>query len=558
MANCLTKRLTSTITDRIMAESEPYRFTLTQTHALYSFQMTTLEEEICFCLQRVVMCSVDCGDEEFKTDFPEGCCLTILPPGTYEITLAEQYVHTVENGELGIDLVLEPVDTPFVQSIIANGCTQERYMNCKTGLNQYLVEAIIQSKILEMLNNGTLQAGLQSCDSTCDTYLGKGTEVVTCNSFSDILCQAIADGNTCLPFIDSFLLTGTVLTITAGDQTFSVDLAPLFAGFTDVKVSGFAFTTPTSNILRLTQTDGSAFDVDLNSFVTDASDIVNLVTNDVNVRNTIAALFKQCSGADHVPGDFIPTCQEMTTAINTAITAAIGGIAADKFLSVASYDSNTNELTLVVTGGSTFVIPLTDLVDSMFISTDAGNQIVNGTDGGIYVAPAATVPNASDTVAGITEYATTTEAVAGTSASLAVTPAGLAAAIAAAPAAAILNASTTRAGVTEYATTPEAVAGTSDSLAVTPAGVAAAIAAAQVRSIQAGSVIGNKQKDLSITFNPPVQNPTFIITNMSNKNNYYSDIGYTNLTNTGVTVKRGYSTTAGGLQDFSWVALSLT
>ena len=513
MANCLTKRLTSTITDHIMAESEPYRFTLTQTHALYSFQMTTLEEEICFCLQRVVMCSVDCGDEEFKTDFPEGCCLTILPPGTYEITLAEQYVHTVENGELGIDLVLEPVDTPFVQSIIANGCTQERYMNCKTGLNQYLVEAIIQSKILEMLNNGTLQAGLQSCDSTCDTYLGKGTEVVTCNSFSDILCQAIADGNTCLPFIDSFLLTGTVLTITAGDQTFSVDLAPLFAGFTDVKVSGFAFTTPTSNILRLTQTDGSAFDVDLNSFVTDASDIVNLVTNDVNVRNTIAALFKQCSGADHVPGDFIPTCQEMTTAINTAITAAIGGIAADKFLSVASYDSNTNELTLVVTGGSTFVIPLTDLVDSMFISTDVGNQIVNGTDGGIYVAPAATVPDASDTVKGIVELATPAEASAGTSTTLAVTPAGLAAALAAKPA----------------------------------------------LPIQGGSVVNNKQKDLSITFNPPVQNPTFIITNMFNKNTRASsDISYTNLTNTGVTVKRGYSTTYGGLQDFSWVALSLT
>ena len=306
-------------------------------------------------------------------------------------------------------------------------------MNCKTGLNQYLVEAIIQSKILEMLNNGTLQAGLQSCDSTCDTYLGKGTEVVTCNSFSDILCQAIADGNTCLPFIDSFLLTGTVLTITAGDQTFSVDLAPLFAGFTDVKVSGFAFTTPTSNILRLTQTDGSAFDVDLNSFVTDASDIVNLVTNDVNVRNTIAALFKQCSGADHVPGDFIPTCQEMTTAINTAITAAIGGIAADKFLSVASYDSNTNELTLVVNGGSTFVIPLTDLVDSVFVSTDAGNRIVNGTDGGIYVAPAATVPDASDTVKGIVELATPAEASAGTSTTLAVTPAGLAAALAATP-----------------------------------------------------------------------------------------------------------------------------
>ena len=432
MAKCISKRLTSEIIDYNMQEGEPFRFDLVQTYALYVSQIAD-GEDLCFCLQRIVLCQVDCGDAEFKIDFPEGCCLTILPPGTYEITLAEQYVHTVQDGELGIDILLEPVDTPFVQSVIANGCSQEINMNCKTGLTQYLVETIISAKILEMLNNGTLQAGLKACDTACDTYLGKGTEVVTCNSFSDILCQAIEDGNTCLPFIDSFLLTGTVLTITAGDQTFPVDLAPLFAGFTDVKVSNFAFTSPSSNVIRLTQTDGSAFDVDLNYLVTDASDIVNLVTNDVTVRNTIAALFKQCSGVDHVPGNFIPTCQEMVVAINTAITAAIGGIAADKFLSVASYDSDTNELTLVVTGGSTFVIPLTDLVDSVFISTDAGNQIVNGTDGGIYVAPAATVPDASDTVKGIVELATPAEASAGTSTTLAVTPAGLAAALAAAP-----------------------------------------------------------------------------------------------------------------------------
>lgn len=429
MAKCISKRLTSEIIDHNMQEGEPFRFDLVQTYALYVTQLAD-GEDLCFCLQRIVLCQIDCGDTEFKISFPEGCCLTILPPGTYEITLAEQYVHTVQDGDLGIDILLEPVDAPFVQSIIANGHSQEINMNCKTGLTQYLVETIISAKILEMLNNGTLQAGLKACDTACDTYLGKGTEIVTCNSFSDILCQAIEDGNTCLPFIDSFLLTGTVLTITAGDQTFPVDLAPLFAGFTGVKVSGFTFTSPSSNVIRLTQTDGSAFDVDLNYLVTDASDIVNIVTNDVTVRNTIAALFKQCSGVDHVPGNLIPTCQEMVVAINTAIATAIGGIAADKFLSVASYDSDTNELTLQVTGGSAFVIPLTDLVDSVFISTDALNQIVNGTDGGIYVAP---VPASSDTVAGITEYATDVETAAGTSTTLAVTPAGLAAALAARP-----------------------------------------------------------------------------------------------------------------------------
>ena len=99
----------------------------------------------------------------------------------------------------------------------------------------------------------------------------------------------------------------------------------------------------------------------------------------------------------------------------------------------------------------------------------------------------------------------------------------------------------------------------------------ALITAAQVLSIQGGSVIGNKQNDLDITFDPPVENPTFIITNLFNENNSSSDISYTNLTSKGVTVKRGYTnltskggavnrgstTTTGGLQDFSWVVLSV-
>lgn len=122
MAKCISKRLTSEIINHNMAEGTPYRLELVQTHALYVSQLTD-GEDVCFCLQRVVVCQVDCGDAEFKFDFPEGCCLTILPPGVYEITLAEQYIHTVQDGELGIDILLEPVDTPFTQSVIANGCS---------------------------------------------------------------------------------------------------------------------------------------------------------------------------------------------------------------------------------------------------------------------------------------------------------------------------------------------------------------------------------------------------------------------------------------------------
>lgn len=122
MAKCISFRLTSTITSNTMAETAPYRVTLEQFYALYITQGLE-QEELFYCLDRVIMCQVDCGDTEIKQEFPEGCCLTILPPGVYEITLAEQYIYSIENGVAGIDLLFEPVDTPFIQSIIANGCS---------------------------------------------------------------------------------------------------------------------------------------------------------------------------------------------------------------------------------------------------------------------------------------------------------------------------------------------------------------------------------------------------------------------------------------------------
>lgn len=103
----------------------------------------------------------------------------------------------------------------------------------------------------------------------------------------------------------------------------------------------------------------------------------------------------------------------------------------------------------------------------------------------------------------------------------------------------------------------EALAAKAEAMGTSVNGLAL-ITATQVLSIQGGFVVNNQQNDLDIVFDPPVQNPTFIITNIFNEDNHASDIGYTNLTNTGVTVKRGYSMTAGGLQDFSWVALSVT
>ena len=82
-------------------------------------------------------------------------------------------------------------------------------------------------------------------------------------------------------------------------------------------------------------------------------------------------------------------------------------------------------------------------------------------------------------------------------------------------------------------------------------------ATSQVIVTQAGQVVGDNTQDLTITFSPPVANPIFVITNLWNAEGTSSDIGYTDLTSTGVTVKRGYGMTIGGLQDFSWVVLSV-
>jgi hypothetical protein len=80
------------------------------------------------------------------------------------------------------------------------------------------------------------------------------------------------------------------------------------------------------------------------------------------------------------------------------------------------------------------------------------------------------VPDATDTVKGKVELATSAEVITGTDTTRAVTVAGLVSRIA----------TDTRTGLVELATTAETTTGTSTTLAVTPAGVAAAIAAIPV------------------------------------------------------------------------------
>jgi len=107
-----------------------------------------------------------------------------------------------------------------------------------------------------------------------------------------------------------------------------------------------------------------------------------------------------------------------------------------------------------------------DLSGHLILTTRGGTDIDAGS-------PSFSVPDASTTVKGIVELATTAETSAGTDAVRAVTPAGLAGAISDV----VPDASTTVEGKVELATNTEAVTGTDTVRAVTPAGLNAALVA---------------------------------------------------------------------------------
>ncbi|WP_333679882.1 hypothetical protein [Dyella sp.] len=84
--------------------------------------------------------------------------------------------------------------------------------------------------------------------------------------------------------------------------------------------------------------------------------------------DVIAAVFNRCDGSKHVPGNALPTCQE----VDDKITQAIGSIPADKYLEIVGYDPDTHTLTFQVgEGGPTFEVNLSELQP---IKTGAGLQ----------------------------------------------------------------------------------------------------------------------------------------------------------------------------------------
>jgi baseplate structural protein gp10 len=129
--------------------------------------------------------------------------------------------------------------------------------------------------------------------------------------------------------------------------------------------------------------------------------------------------------------------------------ATVTGLTADRMLAI--------EAASVVSG---YIDPSGHLILVQFDDTeiDAGYML-------------ASVPDASETVKGVVELATTAEASTGTDTTRAVTPAGLSAAVGAF----VPDATETVKGKVELATTTEASTGTDTVRAVTPAGLAAAV-----------------------------------------------------------------------------------
>lgn len=98
-------------------ETERWRVRLTEPHVLHQ---RSNQDARCLTLrvERVVNCARECGIEEFTYCWPQGCPVSLLPPGTYDIYVPAQSVFPLETGiEVELTIVLEPVGDDYVAAL---------------------------------------------------------------------------------------------------------------------------------------------------------------------------------------------------------------------------------------------------------------------------------------------------------------------------------------------------------------------------------------------------------------------------------------------------------